>query len=135
MVEGVEKIVVLRAGGLGDFIFTLPALWALRAAYPGAEIALLGGPLQVALLMGRGEPVQRSILVPPSTGVNGPDTGVEEDEGELERFFGRMREERFDLALQMHGGGGQPKSSPPSGTPWPRPGPWWPSSGSRRTAL
>ena len=106
MIEGVEKIAVLRAGGLGDFIFALPALWALRAAYPGAEITLLGGPLQVALLRGRGEPVQRSILVPPSTGVNGPDTGVEEDEEELERFFGRMREERFDLALQMHGGGG-----------------------------
>lgn len=106
MVESVEKIAVLRAGGLGDFIFTLPALWALRAAYPGAEITLLGGPLQVALLKGRDEPAQRSILVPPSTGVNGPDTGVEEDEEELERFFVRMREERFDLALQMHGGGG-----------------------------
>ena len=106
MIEGVEKIAVLRAGGLGDFVFTLPALWALRAAYPGAELTLLGGPLQVTLLKGRDEPAQRSILVPPSTGVNGPDTGVEEDEEELERFFGRMRDERFDLALQMHGGGG-----------------------------
>ncbi|MDP9486830.1 MAG: glycosyltransferase family 9 protein, partial [Actinomycetota bacterium] len=36
VIEGVEKIAVLRAGGLGDLIFTLPALWALRAAYPGA---------------------------------------------------------------------------------------------------
>lgn len=106
MVEGVKKIAVLRAGGLGDLIFTLPALWALRAAYPGAEITLLGGPLQVGLLEDRPEPVQRVVLVPPSTGVNGPDTGVEEDGEALERFFGRMREERFDLALQMHGGGG-----------------------------
>ena len=104
--EGVEKIAVLRAGGLGDFVFTLPALWALRAAYAEAEITLLGGPLQVELLEDRSEPIQRAVLVPSSTGVNGPDTGVEEDEGELERFFGRMREERFDLALQMHGGGG-----------------------------
>ncbi len=106
LVEDVEKIAVLRAGGLGDFVFTLPALWALRAAYPEAEITLLGGPAQVALLRGRDEPTHRAILVPPSTGVNGPDTGVEEDEEELERFFARMREERFDLALQMHGGGG-----------------------------
>ena len=104
--EGVEKIAVLRAGGLGDLIFTLPALWALRAAYPGAEITLLGGPLQVGLLTDRPEPVQRVVLVPASTGVNGPDTGVEEDEGELDLFFERMREERFDFALQMHGGGG-----------------------------
>ncbi len=107
LVEGVEKIAVLRAGGLGDFVFTLPALEALRAAYPGAQITLLGGPLQVTLMEDRpGGPVDRALLVPPSTGVNGPDTGVEEDEGELEGFFERMRAERFDLALQMHGGGG-----------------------------
>jgi ADP-heptose:LPS heptosyltransferase len=106
LVENVRKIAVLRAGGLGDFIFTLPALDALREAYPEAEITLLGGPLQTELLSGRSEPVSHAITVPPSTGVNGPDTGVEEDEEELERFFADMREERFDLALQMHGGGG-----------------------------
>src|ERR671916_637817 len=105
-VESVRKIAVLRAGGLGDLVFTLPALGALREAYPGAEITLLGGPLQTELLSGRSEPVERAITVPPSTGVNGPDTGVDEDAEELERFFTRMREERFDLALQLHGGGG-----------------------------
>ena len=105
-VENVRKIAVLRAGGLGDLIFTLPALDALRETYPEAEITLLGGPLQTELLSGRPEPVARAITVPPSTGVNGPDTGVDEDEEELERFFANMREERFDLALQMHGGGG-----------------------------
>ncbi|MDQ4127551.1 MAG: glycosyltransferase family 9 protein, partial [Actinomycetota bacterium] len=105
-IENVQKIAVLRAGGLGDFIFTLPALHALRATYPEAEITLLGGPLQTELLTNRPEPVARAITVPPSTGVNGPDKGVDEDEQELERFFARMREERFDLALQMHGGGG-----------------------------
>ncbi|CAA9452456.1 MAG: ADP-heptose--lipooligosaccharide heptosyltransferase II [uncultured Rubrobacteraceae bacterium] len=106
LVENVRKIAVLRAGGLGDLIFTLPALDALREAYPEAEITLLGGPLQTELLSGRPEPVARALTVPSSTGVNGPDTGVEEDEEELERFFADMREEQFDLALQMHGGGG-----------------------------
>jgi ADP-heptose:LPS heptosyltransferase len=105
-IENVQKIAVLRAGGLGDFVFTLPALHALRTTYPEAEITLLGGPLQTELLTNRPEPVARAITVPPSTGVNGPDTGVDEDEQELERFFAQMREERFDLALQMHGGGG-----------------------------
>jgi ADP-heptose:LPS heptosyltransferase len=106
LVDGVRKISVLRAGGLGDAIFTLPALRALRETYPEAEITLLGGPLQTGLFSGGREPVARALLVPPSTGVNGPDTGVEEDKEELESFFTLMREERFDLALQMHGGGG-----------------------------
>ena len=106
LVENVRKIAVLRAGGIGDFVFTLPALGALRETYPEAEITLLGAAVQVGLLSGRPEPVDRAIVVPPSTGVNGPDTGVDEDEKDLERFFARMREERFDLALQMHGGGG-----------------------------
>src|SRR5215208_6782216 len=79
-VENVRKIAVLRAGGLGDLVFTLPAL---REAYPQAEITLLGGPLQTELLSGRPEPVEHAITVPPSTGVNGPDTGVEEDEEKL----------------------------------------------------
>src|ERR687894_231921 len=105
-VRNVSKIAVLRAGGLGDSIFTLPALAALREAYPGAEITLLGGPLQTELFDRHPGSVARAISVPPSTGVNGPDTGVEEDEEELERFFVRMQKERFDLALQMHGGGG-----------------------------
>jgi ADP-heptose:LPS heptosyltransferase len=106
LVENVRKIAVLRAGGLGDSVFTLPALRALRETYPGAEITLLGGPIQTELLSGRPGPPDRVVTVPPSTGVNGPDTGVDEDEEELERFFANMRKERFDLALQMHGGGG-----------------------------
>jgi ADP-heptose:LPS heptosyltransferase len=106
LVENVRKIAVLRAGGLGDSVFTLPALRALRETYPGAEITLLGGPIQTELLSGRLRPPDRAITVPPSTGVNGPDTGVDEDEEELEHFFANMRKERFDLALQMHGGGG-----------------------------
>jgi ADP-heptose:LPS heptosyltransferase len=105
-VENVRRIAVLRAGGIGDFVFTLPALYALRVAYPEAEITLLGEVWHEKFLSKRPGPPDRAIAVPPSTGVNGPDTGVDEDEEQLERFFARMRKERFDLALQMHGGGG-----------------------------
>jgi ADP-heptose:LPS heptosyltransferase len=41
-VPDVRKIAVLRANGLGDFIFALPALAALRRTHPDAEIVLLG---------------------------------------------------------------------------------------------
>src|SRR5207248_9490209 len=49
---GVERIAVLRASALGDFIFCLPALDALRAAYPRAEIVLLALAWHAAFLSG-----------------------------------------------------------------------------------
>ena len=100
----VERIAVLRANALGDFVFCVPALEALRAAYPAAEIVLLGKPWYREFLQGRPGPVDRVVVVPPSRGVRG-DEHADEDAGELDRFFERTRAERFDLALQMHGGG------------------------------
>lgn len=103
-VQDVGKIAVLRANALGDFVFALPALTTLRAAYPTAEIVYLGQPWHTAFLAGRPGPWDRAIAVPPSRGVyDEPD--VSEDAAELDRFFEAMQAERFDLAVQMHGGG------------------------------
>lgn len=104
-IPDVHKIAVLRANGLGDLIFALPALEALRAAYPGAEIVLLGREWHAALMTGRPGPIDRVVVVPPYRGVSAPPDGVE-DAAELDRFFDEMARERFDLALQLHGGGG-----------------------------
>jgi hypothetical protein len=41
-VEGVHKLAVLRANAIGDSLVSLPAIQALRAAYPTAELVLLG---------------------------------------------------------------------------------------------
>jgi ADP-heptose:LPS heptosyltransferase len=84
-------------------IFALPALDALRAAYPDAHITLLGAGHHAALLDGRPSPVDRVIVIPPSRGVNEVDGA--EDTAALEPFFAAMRGEAFDLALQLHGGG------------------------------
>jgi ADP-heptose:LPS heptosyltransferase len=104
LLSGVEKIAVLRAGGIGDLIFALPALEALRAAYPRSEITLLGTSHHKELLEGRPSPVDRVIAVPPSDGVNTRD-GDPDDPAALEDFLAAMCEEHFDLALQLHGGG------------------------------
>lgn len=103
--EGVEKIAVLRANALGDFIFTLPALDALRAAYPDAEIVLLGTEMHRELLCGRPSPVDGVVVVPTYPGVGSPEDATA-DQAEVSRFFEAMQAQGFDLALQLHGGGG-----------------------------
>jgi ADP-heptose:LPS heptosyltransferase len=100
-VHDVRKIVVLRPGAVGDFVFALPALHALKQAYPGAELVVAGKAWHRAFLHGRPGPVDRVVEVPPVQGVGSPGTVMKE----VERFVDTMRAERFDIALQMHGGG------------------------------
>jgi ADP-heptose:LPS heptosyltransferase len=103
-VPGVRKVAILRANGLGDYIFTLPALNALRATYPQAEFVLLGKQWHKDFLAGRPGPVDRVVVTPPFRGVN-EIAGVSSTPADLERFFEEMRQEQFDLALQLQGGG------------------------------
>ena len=108
-IPDVERIAVLRANALGDFIFVLPALDAIRGAYPDAELVLLGAPWHARLLGDRPGPVDRVLVVPPSKGIRvaGPDEPPADPEApaELVGFLDTARRQRFDLALQMHGGG------------------------------
>ena len=104
LLEGVTKVAVLRANVLGDFVLTLPALEALRAAYPDAELVLLGTPMHVELLADRPSPVDRVVVVPVSRGVR-EEPGAVADPGELDAFVEGMRADAFDVALQLHGGG------------------------------
>jgi ADP-heptose:LPS heptosyltransferase len=86
-------------------MFAMPAMEALRAAYPDAEIVYLGLQWHQDFLEDRPGPVDQVIVVPPSRGVGYPDDWEGEDEEELNQFFDRMVAENFDVALQMHGGG------------------------------
>ncbi|MBB6097391.1 ADP-heptose:LPS heptosyltransferase [Deinobacterium chartae] len=102
--DGVNKIAVLRPNALGDYIVTVPALEALRAAYPQAEIVLLGKAWHRDFLSGRPGPVDRVEVVPPTPGVGAPEDSVPDTAAQRD-FFERMRAERFDLAVQVYGGG------------------------------
>ncbi|MFN2351364.1 MAG: glycosyltransferase family 9 protein [Kiritimatiellia bacterium] len=48
------SILVLRAGALGDFILTMPALMSLRQAYPQARLELRAHPERTALAQAAG---------------------------------------------------------------------------------
>ena len=50
-----ERILVIRAGAIGDLILTLPALRALRRRFPGAYLEVMGHPHSLALVAGQGE--------------------------------------------------------------------------------
>lgn len=120
-VDGVRRIAVLRANGLGDFVVALSALAALRAAYPAARITYLGAPWHAELLAGRPGPWDEVVVVPPVPGVrntvnvnvtgaqrgdgrgDGPGDGRDGDDAEA--FLAAQRRSGYDLALQLHGGG------------------------------
>ncbi|BCW75666.1 glycosyltransferase family 9 protein [Arthrobacter sp. NicSoilB11] len=97
----VSRIVILRGGGLGDLIFAIPAMAALKVAYPGSTITLLGTPIHKALLEAVKSPVDEVVVLPFAEGVR----PGQEEAAELDRFFADMRGRTFDLAVQLHGGG------------------------------
>ncbi|SDT16396.1 ADP-heptose:LPS heptosyltransferase [Friedmanniella luteola] len=98
---GVRRIAVLRGSGIGDLVQSLPAAEALAAAYPRAELTLIGTPAHLALLGGRPSPFHALVELPVHPGLRaGP-----EDPAATTAFRRWFREQHVDLAVQLHGGG------------------------------
>lgn len=104
IIRNVKKIAILRAGALGDLIVILPALKAIRTAYPRAEIVLLGNPWQKKYFTRKRSVIDRVITIPVFKGIR-----EEENETEnrhvVEAFFKAMQQEHFDVAINMQGNG------------------------------
>lgn len=104
LIPGVRTIAVLRPNAVGDFIFALPALHALREAYPAARIIYIGKPWHAEFLQDRPGPIDEVVVIPPCPGVGTP-LQQECDEDAIDAFVASMRAAEIDLALQIYGGG------------------------------
>lgn len=100
----VRNIVVLRPNALGDFMFCLPALHALKHSYPEAQLLYIGLPWHAAFLEGRPGPVDAVALMPPYPGMGVCGQG-DADPCAVEAFVENLRMSGIDLAIQLFGGG------------------------------
>ena len=93
-----RRILLIRLRLIGDVVFTTPLIGALRRAYPRARLTYLVEPAAEPIV--RRNPHLDDVIVAPR-----PDRGHRVrrllDDLDLAR---RLRRERFDLVLDLHGG-------------------------------
>lgn len=96
-----RRVAVLRALQLGDLLCAVPALRALRAALPEAEIVLVGLPWARAFVERFGDYLNGFIEFPGFPGLPERPPRIDRIPG----FLAEMQAEGFDLAIQLHGSG------------------------------
>jgi len=89
------KILLVRLRLIGDVVLTTPLLRALKRTYPAAQLTYLVEPAAAPVV--RGNPhLAHVVLVPKRRGL-----ARVRDDVSIAR---RLRRERFDVAIDLHGG-------------------------------
>src|SRR5580704_5373812 len=86
----VQRILVRATNWVGDAVMSIPALEALRARFPRAEIVLVAKPW-VSELYWHHPAVNRQIVYKPATEHKGP--------AGFMKLVREIRDEKFDLAI------------------------------------
>lgn len=96
-----RRVLIMRALKLGDLLCAIPAFRALRAAWPAAEMVLLGLPWARVLVDRYPEYLDGFCEFPGYPGL--PEQPPDAQRWESVRA--KLRRQKFDLAVQMHGDG------------------------------
>lgn len=96
-----KSIAIFRALMLGDLLCSVPALRALRHAYPQSRITLVGLPWAKSFVQRFAHIIDEFLLFPGYPGL--PE--IAPDIENIGYFFIQAQQNKFDLVIQMHGAG------------------------------
>jgi predicted lipopolysaccharide heptosyltransferase III len=90
-----QRILLVRLREIGDVVFTTPAIAALRTRFPGAHLTYIVEPAAAPIVAGN--PHLNDIIVAPrARGIRGVIRDI--------ALGRRLRAQRYDLAIDFHGG-------------------------------
>lgn len=95
MLNGFPRILIIRFSAIGDVVRTLPALHALRDAFPHAQIDWAIEKKSLDIVAGHPALDQVHLFERPEGLLNGA--------REFRRFCRTLRENRYDVVLDFHG--------------------------------